>query len=157
MVKIIGGLILVVILFFVAGVTGLLFWLWPTFWPNEQISINSSEVEQLRALRAAPKFYADDAIFYPGAVNVERRLLAERSVNRLIDSLVNDPAKYSKKSDVLALFKLTLAQFPTDVTEDMERLGGYLGQILETLQIQSSNELLNVRRYGFPYGWWLRA
>jgi len=40
-------------------------------------------------------------------------------------------------------------------TEDQERLGRYMNQIMDSLSIAGSNELLNVWRLGFPYGWFI--
>jgi hypothetical protein len=152
-IKITVGLLLVVVVTFGASVTGVLFKVWPTFWPDEALVVTASELNQLKAFRAAPKFYEEVSPHYPGSVNQQRRVLAEAQVNSLLDSLLVGLGPQPHKSFVLRQFKIAMMRFPTDDSEDMEQFCRYLEAVMNILRISSSNELLNVWRYGFPFGW----
>ena len=154
--KLIGCVLLVAILLVAAGLTGILFRLWPTSWPDTTLQVTPEGIDRLRTLRATPKFYPDASTYYPGASSEGRRALDERLVNAMLDSLVGGLERRPRKSFVLSKFKSAMAVFPTDDSEDMDRLCGYLEQVLDTLGIDGSNELLNVWRYGLPYGWVVR-
>jgi hypothetical protein len=58
-----------------------------------------------------------------------------------------------RKSRMLSALKATLSNASRLDSEEQDRLGSYLEEILRILDIDSSNELINVWRYGFPYGW----
>jgi hypothetical protein len=155
--KLLGGLILAGVVFIVAGVTGFLFVIWPTFWPDQTLRITPDQIAGLQALRAVPKFYPDEAKYYPGSTTEERRVVSEALVNAMLDSLVNGLALQPRKSFVLRHFKSTMRAFPEGDSEDTDRLCRYLVEVMDALAIDGSNELLNVWRYGFPYGWVLRS
>ncbi len=84
--------------FVIAGFTGLLFRVWPASFPDTDLVVTPQVIEELKQLRAEPKFKPDPKNFYP-----------------------------------------------------------YFDRILRILGAQGSNQLLNVWRYGFPYGWALKG
>lgn len=139
--------------FVVAGITGLLFRVWPTSFPDGNLVVTPKAVEELKQLRAELKFKPDLKNHYPGATNERTRLTAEEGVNLAIDQLLVGLPKMPRKSFVLATFKHYLYGFERFDTEEQEQVLRYFGQILSILGIQGSNELFNVWRYGLPYGW----
>jgi hypothetical protein len=151
--KIFGILVALVLGFVIAGLTGLLFWLWPTFWPDADLRISPLHLDELRQLRAERKFIEDWTIHYPGPQNEISRAAAEAKVNVLLDTLLAGLPSHKTKSFVLARFKSTLRGWDDIDSEDRDRLLGYLQQIMQILGVDSSNELLNVWRYGLPHGW----
>ena len=140
-------------MFLLAGVTGLLFRLWPTSFPDSALEVTPQVIESLKALRAERKFEPDPQRFYPGATNEATRRLAEESVNLALDSLVVGLADTPKKSFVLATFKRALPGFERFDSEEMDETLHYFSEALRIVGMRGSNELFNVWRYGFPYGW----
>jgi hypothetical protein len=136
-----------------AGLSGALFSVWPVFWPDQTLVVTPAEIAELQALRAERKFAPEPRILYPGAITPERRQASELLVNGLIDTLIHDLPAHPTKGVVLSRMKVVLAVFPVSNSEDRDRLLRYFEQILEILKIGSSNELFNVWRYGFPFGW----
>jgi hypothetical protein len=49
--------------------------------------------------------------------------------------------------------KATLANFDTPESEERDQLLVYLTKVMRICGVDSSDELFNVWRYGFPYGW----
>jgi hypothetical protein len=54
---------------------------------------------------------------------------------------------------VLREFKTALASVDSGESEERDQLLMYLTKIMQIVGIDNSGELLNVWRYGFPYGW----
>ena len=142
---------------FVAGLTGLLFSVWPTSWPDQPLQITASELAVLRHLREEPKFYANQRLFYPGAPNEAMRVSCEVLVNHLLSDLIDNLPAEPRKARVLSAFKATLSVAERLDSEDQDRIASYLEETLGILNIKSSNELINVWRYGFPYGWFVSS
>ena len=136
-----------------AGLSGALFSAWPVSWPDQSLVVTPQAIAELQALRSERKFVPDPRIPYPGIISPEGRLASELLVNGLIDTLIRDLPAHPTKSVVLSHMKLALASYPAIDTEDRDRLLRYFEQILGILKIDHSNELFNVWRYGFPYGW----
>jgi hypothetical protein len=61
-----------------------------------------------------------------------------------------------KKSAVLNSLKANLNSLDDQDSEDKDRALVYIEESMEALGINDSTELLNVWRYGFPYGWFLK-
>ena len=148
--KVILGLAVVVVATYLAIVAGLLFELWPTTRNDHPLTVSAETIEQLRALRAKPKFLDETDLLYPGAPNENVRVRAEAPLNALLDRLVLELPDNPKKSFVLGCFKDTLRQFNGFDTEEQERMGRYLEEIMDILGIQSSEKLISVWRYRFP-------
>jgi Domain of unknown function (DUF4844) len=149
---IVGALALLVFV----GVSGLLFRVWPTFWPDQDLKITSIQIEQLKQLRAEVKFHEDLKTFYPGATDEFSRLVLESAVNGAVDSIIQLIEKNPEKSYVLGVFKWVLGKMERLDTEDQEQVLAYFSRVLDILGIESSNELFNVWRYGVPYGWFMK-
>jgi uncharacterized protein DUF4844 len=143
--------------FILAGITGLLFRFWPTSIPDSQLLVTHQVIEDLRSLRAQPKYGPDPKRFYPGATSESTRKLAEEGVNLVIDHLIAGLPKRPQKAFVLATFKRFLPGFERFDSEEMDQTLYYLSEVMRIVGMQGSNELLNVWRYGFPYGWVLKS
>lgn len=148
--------LLLAVVLVVAGVSGLTFKLWPTFWPDAELSITASQIDKLKKLRAAPKFLIDEKLFYFGAPNEEIRKALEFGLNETLDVLMERIQLNPKKSEVLSIYKQVLPHLENLDTDEKDRMLRYLNEVMQILEIESSNELLNVWRYGFPYGWFMK-
>ena len=131
----------------------MLFTIWPTSWPDQQLHVTAEEVAALQRLRAEPKFYPATNLFYPGAADEATRARCEALVNDLLSELMVSVKTTPKKSQVLSAFKATLSNANHFDSEEEDRLASYLEETLRILDIDSSNELIDVWRYGFPFGW----
>jgi hypothetical protein len=151
--KIIFAFVSVIALVIVIGVTGLSFYLWPTSFGDGAITVTPQTMEQLTRLRGERKFVVDQSNLYFGAPNEAVRLSAQRSVDVLLDSLILELPNNPKRSMVLAKFKTAMESFSVSESEERDQFLVYLQRIMKVLGIQSSGELMNVWRYGFPYGW----
>ncbi len=143
--------------FVIAGFTGLLFRVWPASFPDTDLVVTPQVIEELKQLRAEPKFKPDPKNFYPGATNERIRLVAEEGVNLVVDQLLAGLRKAPRKSFVLAIIKDSLYGFERFDSEEQERALRYFDRILRILGAQGSNQLFNVWRYGLPYGWALKG
>jgi hypothetical protein len=107
---------------------------------DQPLKIDANVLDQLQALRAHAKFEA-------ASVDVGPRL-AEH-MNELIDRLIANLALNPTKAYVLAEFTCTLKSFEREDSEDQDAALQYLENIMDILQIESSDGLLNHWRYGF--------
>lgn len=87
--------------------------------------------------------------FYPGATHEADRVHYEARVNELASRLAKLPPSEQTKSDVLTLFKPTMAEFDAADSEERDRFLGYLEELMDIFGIESSDGLLNKWRYGF--------
>ncbi|SHM64365.1 protein of unknown function [Duganella sacchari] len=138
-----------------AGCTGLIFYVWPTGLIDHKLAITPEVIQRLRDLQSERKFEPDPMTFYPGARNETERAAAQAAVDATIASLITQLPAHPRRSTVLGTMKVALANFDTVESEERDRLLGYFTQIMEICGVQSSAELFNVWRYGFPYGWFL--
>jgi hypothetical protein len=111
------------------------------------LSTSSATINRLDALRNAPKFEADG--LYSGYLDPTLRVQLESDINALLSRLVAELAAHPTKSFVLAEFAQTLDGVRATDTEDRERFCGYLEEIMDILDIESSDGLLNTWMYGF--------
>lgn len=146
-------LIAVPVAVFAAGVTGVLFHVWPTSWPDQQLRIGDEQLAALRELRAQSKFheYMAPPMHYPGAPNDAVRLEAQALVDGIIDELVATLPRQPRKSQVLATFKRRIAPAQFWDTEERERIAAYLDEIMTVAGMNGSNDLINVWLRGLPY------
>lgn len=147
----------VLLAFVLAGVTGLLFRLWPISIPDSDLVVTPQVIENLKSMRDQPKFGPDPKRFYPGATNEATRKVAEEGVNLVVDHLIVGLPKTPKKSFVLGTFKRFLPRFERFDSEEMDQTLHYFNEVMRIVGMQGSNELLNVWRYGLPYGWFLKG
>ena len=90
---------------------------------------------------------------YPGAPNEGVRAVAQNAVDSLLEELIRELPSNPQRSFVLRKIKGALSTFgPTD-SEERDQLLTYCERILISVGVEGSSELLNVWRYGFPYGW----
>jgi hypothetical protein len=147
----------VLVLVFVAGVTGLLFILWPTGLGDRTLNVSPKTLASLRELRSERKFGEDFINHYPGAPNEVVRAVAQAAVDAVLEDLIRELPSRPRRSFVLNRIKVALAAFqPTD-SEERDRVLWYWERVLDATGIENSGELFNVWRYGFPYGWIRRA
>lgn len=149
----IATLIAVPILFVVAGVTGLLFQIWPTSWPDKTLNVTPEVVARLGTLEAEPKFFPDERLHYPGAMTNPPREAAEAALNGYLAVVRANLSRQPKRSFLLSEMKPLLVLAQSWDSEDQERLGAYLRNVIDITGAETSNQLLTVWRYGLPYGW----
>lgn len=150
---VIGSVTVAAVSILIAGFTGLIFDLWPTSWPDQTLQVTPEVVSRLQALRRIAKFAPDEKLHYPGAMQNPSREVAQAVVDTLIQNIEEGLPAEPRKSFVLAMFKVVLSAAKRWDSEDQDRLAGYLTDIMDIVGVRTSNELLTVWRYGFPYGW----
>jgi len=141
---------------FIAAVTGALFWVWPTSINDRQLAISDQTIELLHGLEKETKFGPDAKTFYPGAPNEAVRATCEARINGVIEVLIRELPKNPRRSVVLIAFKTALPAFDRDDSEERDEALNYLERIMAITGISDSGQLLNVWRYGVPYGWFIR-
>lgn len=142
---------------FVAGLTGLSFWLWPTSFNDSYLQITPRTIELLQELKAERKFLRDEARFYPGAPNDVIRGVAQLGVDTVIEGLLVELPHNPRRSVVLGAFKAMLPTFERLDSEEKDQVLFYFERVMSVVGVASSGELLNVWRYGFPYGWFVKT
>ena len=110
-------------------------------------------IAKLRQLEAEPKFLPDDKLLYPGARSNPPREVGELALNAFLADIREGISQQPRRSYLLARMRPLLVAAQDWDSEDQERLGAYLGDVIDITGAGSSNELINVWRYGFPYGW----
>jgi len=146
---------LVVYVIVVAGTSGLSFYVWPTGFNDQQLAITPAVIERLRSLQSEHKFGPDTAAFYPGAASEAQRAVAQASVDATIQTLIAELPARPQRSTVLRAMKVTLADVDTTESEECDQILLYLDKVMAICGVESSDQLFNVWRYGFPYGWFL--
>jgi hypothetical protein len=133
--------------FMVAGVTGLLFRIWPTSIPDSRLNLTPQIMDELKSFRATPKFKPDSQRYYPGAPNESTRLLAEEAVNQAVDQLLSGLPAKPQKSFVLSTFKQFLPWFKNFDSEEKDEalyyLRGIRGCLFKILYSQCIHQLRN--------------
>lgn len=151
--KIFVGAILLVVTIVFAGMYGLTFYVWPTGLSDEKLAVAPEVMQRLRTLQLEHKFGPDASTFYPGAANEAQRLAAQTAVDEAIQSLIDELPMRPRRSTVLRALKVSLADFDTSESEERDQILAYLTKVMHICGVESSSELFNVWRYGFPYGW----
>lgn len=151
--KIFTGAILLVVTIVFSGMYGLTFYVWPTGFSDEKLAVTPEVMKRLHTLQLEHKFGPEASTFYPGAANETRRLAAQASVDAAIQSLIDELPMRPQRSTALRTLKVSLADFDTSESEERDQLLAYLTKVMHICGVESSSELFNVWRYGFPYGW----
>jgi len=154
--KIFLSTFLVIVTVIAAGLSGVSFYLWPTFFNDRPLSVTPGVIQRLRDLQSERKFGPDAASFYPGAPDERQRLVAQKAVDAALASLVSELPKKPQRSTVLRTMKAALQNFDTVESEERDRMLVYLTRAMQICGVESSSELFNVWRYGFPFGWLIR-
>ncbi|TFW17568.1 DUF4844 domain-containing protein [Duganella callida] len=146
-------MILMVTATVLAGIYGLTFSVWPTGFRDMELNVTPEVIQRLRSLQLEHKFGPDPTTFYPGAVTETQRAAAQAAVDSAIQSLIEELPKRPRRSTVLRALKATLADFGMSESEERDQILSYLTKVMRICGVESSAELFNVWRYGFPYGW----
>ena len=106
---------------------------------------------RLELLKAIPKFVPDDSRYLPyaGYLPAEKRSEAESKLNNLIDRIASGIEATPHKGFVLTEFRKTFDYFETSDTEDRERFCSYLENIMDAINMDSSEGVINEWMYGF--------
>jgi hypothetical protein len=154
-IKILASAVAFVVAVIVAGTSGLSFYVWPTGFNDQQLAITPAVIDRLRSLQSEHKFGPDTAAFYPGAASEAQRAVAQASVDATIQTLIAELPARPQRSTVLRAMKVTLADVDTSESEERDQILVYLDKVMTICGVESSDQLFNVWRYGFPYGWFL--
>lgn len=152
-IKILASLIVFVATVVFAGISGLTFYVWPTGFHDEKLAVTPEVMKRLHSLQLEHKFGADPRTFYPGAASEEQRAVAQAAVDSAIQSLITELPTRPQRSTVLGALKVTLANFDASESEERDQILAYLTEVMAICGVETSSELFNVWRYGFPYGW----
>jgi len=148
-----GSLFVLVLVIGFLCLSGGLFYLWPTWTSNQKIEITQEMIGNLKDFRKVDKFIPDEAQHYPGLKNEPKRLLAQSLVDSSLDYLAINLEKHPNKFFVMGVIKTMLFKFGRFDSEEQDRVCLYSEKIMDILKIKDSGELINVWRYGFPFGW----
>ena len=151
--KALSSIVIVFGLILIAGLSSFSFQAWPTGFNDYKLSVTPAVLHRLHSLQSERKFGPDSQTFYPGALNEGDRLKAQEAVDSAIEVLIKELPEHPRRSTVLRAMKTTLSKFDTPESEERDQILVYLTRVMEICGINSSGELFNVWRYGFPYGW----
>lgn len=130
--------------------------MWPTTIADQVVAVTPKMLSELAALKQERKFVPDTKQFYAGAPNEIARAESQAAVDAVIASVIHDLPAAPRSSLVLGIFKQALASFSSE-SEERDQFLVYLQRIMQIIGLSSTHELFNVWRYGFPYGWLIRA
>lgn len=116
---------------------------------DHAVQLTPNRIAGLKALRAADKFGPEPSMFYSGAPSESIRAECEARLNEMIERLLGELEADPRKAVALEEFGRTLPDFETYDSEERDRVCSYLEQIMDILNIDSSDGLLNSWRYGF--------
>jgi len=105
---------------------------------DHPLEVTHSTLSKLQELRAKPKF-AD----LPGVNTSSERARLEAVLNELLDRVSSGVSTHPRKKWVLDQFRSSLERVMLEDTEARERFGIYLEQVMDILNIQSSDGLLS--------------
>ncbi len=139
------------------GISGFSFEIWPTYFNDQPIVLNLDKRNQLAQLLSESKFHEDkkNLYFFPPKEPV--RKTAENEVNAIIQKMIQAAEIKPTKSSVLSSIKANITNLDNLDSEEKDRALIYIEESIAILGIKNSDELLNVWRYGFPYGWFLNS
>jgi hypothetical protein len=153
--KLLASVVIAFVVILVAGLSGFSFRVWPTGFNDHHLTVTPEVLQRLRDVQAEHKFGPDNTTFYPGALNEAERLRAQQAVDSTIKVLIAELPEHPQRSTVLRAMKATLANFDTLESEERDQVLVYLTRVMQICGVDSSAELFNVWRYGFPYGWFV--
>ena len=105
---------------------------------NEPLAITTETLRQLEILRASKKFTD-----LPGTDTILEKERLSLTFNKLLDHLLDGVQSNPNKLWVMGQFQEALEVVQGEDTEDRECFGDYLEQVLDILQIDSSDGLLS--------------
>ena len=95
---------------------------------------------EIRKLRAERKFIA--AGLYPGAPDEDTRLRCESIVNLLVDDVLVLLERGATRDEILSRAKQTLDSFSEEDTEEYERSGDYVGDLMRAIGIDDWTDFI---------------
>jgi hypothetical protein len=104
---------------------------------DEPLSISPEAVHQLEAFRASEKFTD-----LPGTDTVEEQLRLSEILNELLERLIAGALDNPSKLWVMRQFQPSLYAVQMEDTEGRDHFGIHLEQIMDILNIESSDGLL---------------
>lgn len=104
--------------------------------------------KRLDDLLAAPKFGPDGAL-YTGVADPVARRAAEAIVNAAIAEVRDLLRSPTDSAAVLTIFQAALQRLVLNDTEDRERAASHFEEIMDCIDLESSQGLLNEFVYGF--------
>jgi hypothetical protein len=107
--------------------------------------------KRLGDLLAAPKF-APDGILYTGVADPVARRAAEAIVNAAIIEVRKLIGATTDNTTVLKVFEAALQRLVLSDTEDRECAAGHFEEIMDCINLESSQGLLNEFVYGLHVG-----
>lgn len=105
---------------------------------DEPLAIDATKVDQLRAFRSGPKLAA-----LPGVDPSQERERLSKVLDDLADRLIRGIESNPTKLWVLTEFQLALERVEQEDTEGREHFGMELEQLMDILDIESSDGLLS--------------
>jgi anion-transporting ArsA/GET3 family ATPase len=105
---------------------------------DEPLSVSDRSVRQLEMLKESEKFTN-----LPGTDTAMERARLSQILNELLEPLIADVKNNPSKLWVMSQFQVVLKSAQMEDTEARERVGAYIEQIMDILNIQSSDGLLD--------------
>jgi hypothetical protein len=96
--------------------------------------------EAIRLLRAEEKFVEED--FYPGAPDEDIRLRCQARVDQLIDDVLALLGRDASKEEILARAKTTIDSFEKEDTEEREKVGDYIGEMMRAIGLDDWTDFI---------------
>jgi uncharacterized protein DUF4844 len=90
--------------------------------------------QALTALRAEKKFVKEE--FYPGAPILWVRRRCQKRVDALIEDVLRLLGQDASKEEVLARAEKTIESFAREDTEEREKVGDYIGEIMRSIGVE---------------------
>lgn len=105
---------------------------------DEPLSLSAESVQQLIALKAAEHFQ-----LLPGTNTADEKARLSKVLEELLDRLISGVLANPNKLWVMRQFQPSLNEVQMEDTEAREHFGGHLEEIMDVLQIESSDGLLS--------------
>jgi hypothetical protein len=118
------------------------------FRPDQVLTITPEVLAKLISLRNRPKYVILPGTIYNGMRPETNRVRAEMQVNDLIERLITSLQRFPSKAHFFSEVSKTLYQFEPIDTEDREQLVRYVEELMDALEIETSDALLNQWLYG---------
>jgi hypothetical protein len=94
----------------------------------------------IRKLRIEKKF--DAVRFYAGAPDEDIRLRCEESINRFADEILALLEREASRDEILSRAKETLDSFSEEDTEEYERAGDYVEELMRAIGIEERTDFI---------------
>jgi len=110
---------------------------------DEPLAITEDTIRQLAAFKTAEKF-----VGLPGVDNEAEKKRLSNHLNKLVDTLIADVPQNSGKLWVMKQFQVALEAIAEEDTEAREYFCVELENLMDILEIESSDGLINYYMYG---------